>query len=186
MHRSLLGLLCLMAFASYAQIYKTIDHEGHETFTDREIPGAVRVDLPQEQLYSAPKTKVKSLSAVKTKTTSSPIIREKYQQFAILTPANEATIRNGTGTVNVVVQLSPALRQGSSIRLFLDDVPMGDFQTLSIDLNNVNRGTHHLHALVVNNHGKILNQTKKVTFFMHRPRVNMNPNNQSKSQGINH
>ena len=73
----------------------------------------------------------------------------------------------------VSVRVSPALKKGEGLQLFLDGEPQGDLQRATTwDLTNVYRGQHDLTVGVIDRTGETLALSKPVRVFVHRPSKN--------------
>lgn len=95
-----------------------------------------------------------------------------YTSLQIIAPAQDGTIRDNNGTVNITIVLVPFLKSNNQIAIFLDGKQIGEPQATSqFILQNVDRGTHTLLAKVINNKGVILQQSNEVTFHLHRARI---------------
>jgi len=165
----LLGF-CLAINPLHAEIFKWTDSNGDVHFSDKPHPGAVEIELPKVQTYSAPKVPVAEKSPEPI--TKAPV--EAYEKISIVQPENQLTIRNTEGYVSIIVELEPALQKGDKIQLIFDGAPLGKPQpTTVIALRDINRGSHTIAAQVVSPKGKVLNTSSTITIFMMPPRTNM-------------
>lgn len=95
----------------------------------------------------------------------------KYSYLKIVSPENDATVRNNTGTLSISFAIKPALNteQGHYFSLMMDGKTVQDkLASTSVSLNNVDRGTHNLLIYVKNKKGKTLRKSKPVTVYIHR------------------
>ena len=93
----------------------------------------------------------------------------RYTALSIVAPANEETIHDNSGTVNVEVSIEPELqvRQGHQLRISLDGVPVATLPAVQrYALLDVERGTHVLSAAVIDRDGGELISSTSVTFYM--------------------
>lgn len=158
-------LLLLCAFLSPAvgaAVYKWYDAEGNVHFGDSPREGAEEVHVPPPQTYQpAP------LPAF----TPSPAEPEKppaYVRFELIAPADEATVRDNTGAMTVSFALDPALKPGHKIRVLMDGEVKASSKSVTINLDNVDRGTHTLQGQVVDSRGKVQTASATITIHMHR------------------
>lgn len=166
----------------YADVYTWKDSQGVVHFSDQPHDGAERVKVPEIQTFSPPSSPQPSDSRPDQ---SSKVDKSKqtYDLVEIKQPENNGTIRNNDGSVQVFIQVEPALAPGDMIQLQFDGSAVGEPQAnLQFQLSGVVRGAHTIAAQVVNKQGDVLGSSDTVTFFMQRPRVGMGqqpPPNQS-------
>jgi hypothetical protein len=125
--------------AASSRIYKTVDENGNVVFTD--IP-------PKDG------DQTKSV-AVET-------------PLAITTPANNASVRENAGNVNIMARVDPELRIGHKIRIVLDGSPEQAGAQNAFILPNVDRGTHTLVAEVIDDAGNVVISSPPTTFHLQR------------------
>nr|WP_302473947.1 DUF4124 domain-containing protein [Legionella sp. PL877] len=158
-------LWCLLVSPLGAAIYKWTDNKGTVHFSDMPHKGAEKFILPDEQSHSFPAVKEKNGLAMKVESVS------EYE-ISIIQPADQSTIRNNQGQLTVIVQIKPRLKAGDTLQLFYDDKPVAESdQTMVFTLSEIERGSHHLIAKIIDKNGKTISTSKKIIFFMHRPRV---------------
>ncbi len=170
-----IGLLVLLInLPVEAQIYRWVDSSGQVHFSDQPRKGAEKVDLPPVQTYSPPETKDNNNEAKKEDSDKEDESTSASYSIKIVQPVAESTLRNNQGLVPVVVELDPQLRETDEIQLVYDGKPMGKPQnTPTFTLTNVYRGSHTVAVQVLSEDGTVINESEPVTFFMHRPRINM-------------
>lgn len=178
MRRILAGvLLCLLpALPAVATVYKWTDEKGLVHFSDEPHPGAERLEVGQPSVYNPPPVDLRSGE----RPASTAI---GYMDFSIAQPQPEATIRNNPGTVMVRFRIEPELRGGDQIRVLLDGKPVDTGATTIVALQRVDRGTHTLSAVVEDKAGAVVARAAPVTFYMHRPSVNIPANKPPASGG---
>lgn len=172
MQRSVLLLGLGLAIGANAAIYRWVDDKGMIHFSDRPQPGAKRVRIRTPQTFNGP--------AVDESTSKPPQASssKKYKTVQITQPEPEATIRNNQGMVAVSVYLQPGLQTHHRVKVLLDGKSIGEPQKNTVfSLRGIFRGEHTLQVSVVNNKGVVYGQSTPVTFYMHRPRTNMQPRN---------
>jgi len=147
-----------------AEIYKRTNPDGSVEFTD--VP---RSDEEKPVPLSPMSTfKTTPAPAPQRATSNARADAKKYSAISVASPANEATIRDNTGTVKVSVSLSPALRSGHKLVLLVDGEQKGESRSGSFTLNNLDRGSHSLVAQVVDKAGKALISSAPVTVYLFR------------------
>jgi len=181
--------LCLCAPALADQkVYKNVGPNGEVTFSDTPSPGATELDVKPAPAYKSP-----PLPAVKPgpdhqqSSSESPDHQNQsgpgYQMVGILAPGDKKTVVNTEGNVDVTVLVKPPLKagRGDRLRLLLDGKAVKTSQTPNFSLKNVDRGTHHLEAEVIDRDGNTLMSSSSSTFYLHRPSVHLPGRNKSKS-----
>jgi hypothetical protein len=91
-----------------------------------------------------------------------------YTSIAIVQPANEATVFDNAGNVDVKVALSPApdLDAGDRIALLLDGQQAALQSTTQFSLGSVVRGEHRLEARIVDRNGSTVIASAPVKFHL--------------------
>jgi len=175
---SLILVLCLCAPAVADQkVYKTVGPNGEVTFSDTPTPGATELDVKPAPSYKAPPLPTPSTTPA-DQSAGQPGQHQaggSYKLVSILAPADDATVINTPGDVQVTVLVEPPLRtgRGDRIRLLLDGKAVDTGEKPNFSLHNVDRGTHHLQAEVIDRSGATLSQSSSSTFHLHRPSVHL-------------
>ncbi len=89
--------------------------------------------------------------------------------LTITSPAPKETVHDNAGNVNVVLSVEDGavLPPGYRIRLLLDGEPAApDNSRTRFQLSGVDRGSHELQALIVDDDGRVLTRSAPVTFYM--------------------
>ncbi|MEE9452457.1 MAG: DUF4124 domain-containing protein [Gammaproteobacteria bacterium] len=164
---SLLVLLLLLSFTAHAAIYKWIDDEGVTHFSDQpQAVGAQQITVLSLQSYQSSQP---LLEPPFTQIESADEISSAYQSIMITAPADQATLRNNYGTVNVSVSLEPALVANDRLQLLLDAVIIEQPQhTMSFYLEGIDPGTHELSVQVIDSADQVIAESEAVTFYLHR------------------
>ena len=160
-------LIFLNALSVQAALYKYKDKNGEIIYSDHPpYPGAEAMTPPKLQTQPALK--------IKPKPKAEPVIKEKdiqYHKLSLLQPKSGETIRENNGNVPVSIDLAPSLdtKNGHYINFYLDGkIVKKHMASLSITLNNVDRGTHNVKAEIRNKNGKRLRASATHTFYLHR------------------
>lgn len=149
-------------------LYKWVDKEGNINYSDEPpFEDAEALDPPQLSTTPAIKPVKKPV-----KTTDSREQRAfRYTLFNIQSPSQEETIRDNQGNVSISMAIKPALniKLGHSITIILDGQPVNtDIKSSSSVLNNVDRGSHTVSAIIKDRSGKVLKRAAPVTLYLHR------------------
>ena len=115
-------LLLIIAVNAHAEVYKSINADGEVVYSDRPTQGAERVKMPALPSYTP--------RPLRTPGRSAPALEQplQYERFSITRPANDATIRNNLGTVEIATRLVPVLLKalGHRSQYYLDCLAHGD------------------------------------------------------------
>lgn len=166
--------IVLWATSASAAIYKWTDEQGNVHYSDEPHEGAAPMDLPPVPVFESPDIQVDLTPPPQ------PDEAGTYQAFAIADPEREATVRNDDGVLDVHLRVEPELKPGHRVQLYLDGQPVGPPKpSPDLRLSGIYRGAHTVSAAIVNGTGQTLAEAGPVTFYMHRPSVNLpaNPNN---------
>lgn len=169
----LIGILALLfTLPVEADIYRWVDSNGEVHFSDQPRDGAEKLNLPAAQTYSPPQASTENENdQTNNNANKTPFT---YQLVKIIQPQSNETLRNNQGLVSVAVELQPGLRKTDKVQLVFDGKDIGSPENSTvITLTNVLRGSHTVAVKVLSSDGNIINTSDTVTFYMHRPRINM-------------
>lgn len=157
------------------RIYKTKDASGNVIFSDvPPIKGGKPEDpivLKETNTWAGPgtdKTTQRTPWIVDEKGEATPDVFVPYSTLSIVSPVNDASVRENSGRVTVTVSILPPLAVNLQLRLIMDGKTMGQNSGTGFPLENVDRGTHSLLLEVVNSAGQSLQQSSVTTFHMQR------------------
>lgn len=161
-------LLFLLTLPVVAGIYKSIGPEGQVIYSDQPVQGAEKVNVDPVQTYTPPPLPKEPFSDKAEPAEPAPE-SEGYQDFSIVQPGDYETIWSNEGTVSVALSLQPTLKPGDEFKLVLDDHQViAQGRSSVVQLQNIDRGTHKLHAVIVDASGKELTRTTTTTFHLRR------------------
>jgi len=156
-------LLLILVPAVHAEtVYRSVDENGNTVFSDKPSKGAETMEIPDAQT-------VKSPSAGKFH--YQPPARKpppEYSSVAITSPDDDAAVRQNDGNITVQVAVRPDLQGQDQLQLLMDGKIVGSGSNTSFSLQNLNRGTHTLQAVVIGSSGKTLASSATVTFHLLR------------------
>ena len=96
--------------------------------------------------------------------------RQPYRSLSIGGIPDDEALRANNGTFTVTALLDPPLQQGHQVRFLLDGIPQAPASPgTSLQLNNVDRGTHRLEIEVLS--GERVLQRAMQTFTVQRVHV---------------
>ena len=155
-------ILLGLCISTDATVYKIVNPDGTVTFSDRPQEGAEELDVGTVQTISAP-TPSASRQPVAQPT------HPGYEVFEVSSPENDQTFRDNGGLISIQLILQPRLFRDHTISIFMDGKVLGGGgRSTSITLQNVDRGSHSVHATVVGKDGEQVANTPAVTFHLHR------------------
>ena len=169
MRSTTLLVLIFIAASVYAEsevkkVYSWKDKNGVLVFSDSPRPGATEVKMNTQNL-TMPATDTSILN-------SAPSATPVKFKVSISSPANEATVRENTGSVYVTARISPRFETEFKVQLLFDGTPHGaPSNSTTFALREVNRGEHTLQAKLYNANNKLVSVSPISTFFMHRASV---------------
>jgi hypothetical protein len=164
----LASVLLLMGAAHAATVYKWVDEQGVIHFSDQPHPQAQEVEVKDAQTYQS---STPTSSPAPTSSSNKPAPRQ-YTLCELYRPESDEVFLNTT-TLTAKLRLQPQLANGDRIYLALDGRRLTDLPTNSSEfiLNEVERGTHSLFAVVLDSGGNALCTTPSVTFHVRQPSV---------------
>ncbi len=172
MYKWLISMSLLCAVANGQTVYTWVDEDGLTHYSDRPFPGAEEVELALAQGFSAPLP----ATPARSEAAEDGDPPDAYTAFNILQPGQQETLWNVAGNVEVALQLSPGLREGHHLGVYLDgaltDRPGGS----RFQLTDVVRGQHTLQAVVLDTFGTEILRSLPVTFMVQQTSIQY-PNN---------
>lgn len=159
-------LLLSISLPVHAVICKTVNQKGEVSYSD--LPAdecQQRVKLPEYSTYQPRVPQSIRSSTQKGESDEQPF--SGYTGVKIAQPAANGTVRSNEGKVPVSVTMQPVLQPKHKVRFFLDSVLIQpDFTSQSGTLTGVERGTHSVYAVVVDESGTSLGQTAPSSFTL--------------------
>lgn len=155
--------LLLVALPASAEVYKCVDEDGTVIFTDQKCSDdAQPMDLPELTVMDAPKPK----PAASPEGEGDQQPETIYPSLTMLSPKREETFQGTGNTLPLRLATKGPLRSGDKVVVFLDDQEQGSFNNLSVDLQQVPRGTHQVRVEIRDDQGRVVGQTASITFHM--------------------
>lgn len=175
MYRILAICLLLLAGPALATtLYKWVDENGVTHWSDKPSDGAAAVEIQSPQTFSAPPLPARSSDA----DSGDDETQNPYQMFEIAEPLADKTYWNLEGNLNVRLRVSPRLRVGHSIFMYVDGQRVNNLPTrqANFTLPEMWRGTHILTATIADRAGSVVTQSEPITFHIQQTSI-QNPNN---------
>jgi len=160
--------LTLAANADTKKIYKTIDEQGREVYTDTppsDASDTEQLELQPTNTVAPPPNIARPDKPEKSQAALIPTV-------TIVSPADDSTIPMGPGNFAVSATTSPALTGGQKLLLKLDGVAQGAAQGFgNWSLTNIFRGQHSITVTLLDKSGEAITSSEPVIVYVHRPSV---------------
>ncbi len=166
----LLYLLATGLAPAQTGVYKWVGPDGTVTFTDQSRPGAEKIEIEPPQTVPPPEAVRRTLEGVSGQPEQASA-EAAYAQFAIVSPADDESVRSNNGDVSIDMNLEPGLQAKHAIVVSMDGQAIGKGSSTSLQLQNLPRGTHSVQASVVDESGTEVIRTETVTFHLLRRRL---------------
>ena len=153
--------------------YQTILPNGTIQFSDTPTARSTPVVMGQQRLNSMPSLTQNLVTAQQPQTQVAHVKNTLMHRLELVTPANQATVRNNNGTVEVNLSLPPALVQNTQLVFTVNVSNILTFTANKprFNIENIPRGTHTIFVQAHDKNGKLIAKSLTNTFFMHRARV---------------
>lgn len=173
-------VLCLLAVfvavqVGATEVYWWVDANGQSHYSDQWQPGAEKVHIADSPGFNSPQASQGGNAGSAGGANQPATAGSRYESLEIARPAEQEVVWNIEGQLPVSVRVTPALRPGDGLRLYLDgkqqEVPAG---STDAQLQEVYRGAHTLKAEVVNEAGSVLIGSPTTSFAV-RQTSTLNP-----------
>lgn len=162
--------------AAFGQIYRTVDANGNVVFTDIAPVDRSAGPAPQTVTVEPVNTYEPPVQAAPTDTPVTAGTSDYYSELAVISPTEDATIRDNAGNIQIEVAITPNLRSDHRLLLVLDGEPTEvEAEGGLFELSNVDRGTHTAGARAVDRQGNVLIESGPTTFNLMRVAVSPSP-----------
>ena len=164
-----------------ADVFRWVDEEGVVHFSDRPYEGAEIVALPKAPTFSTPAAASRRQESAPEEDSGTESVEDvTYTSLRIIGPGQDEVLWNTGGILNVKIDLEPQLQDGHNMQLFLDGQVVGELagDPRSIQLSDVFRGEHSLHAEIHDANGEGLFRSIAITFTVQQTSI-QNQNNPS-------
>ncbi len=170
MNKVFFFLLLVISMPVMAEVYTWVGADGNRHYGDRPPESGTSATKVPESVYASPAVGWVSESLGPVSEESPKVESGYYKSIEILRPANDDSVRNTNGDVQVVIYSDPPLRRGDLFTLYLDNEVV--YENFSGDvriLNGVDRGTHTLRVSIFGRDAKPLISSEPTTFHLHSP-----------------
>lgn len=154
-----------------AELFKWKDERGNTIYSDQPPPeGEQSAIIKKEQL--PPIITVPAIDVNKSSNAAEPEsdTTARYRSITISDPGHDAEVRENTGNVSISVQVEPYVfnERGDTVVIYMDGNEISRGSQTSVQLQNVDRGTHTLRAEVLDRAGQVLKASDTTVFHLKR------------------
>lgn len=164
-----------------AEVYKSVAPDGSAVFTDKPHTNGQAIEIPKTQTYSSPKPsggkQTEGLPATNSKPAPATLAGEAQDSIphlTITTPKQDEVIWSAEGSITVIIQMTPELdaNEGHTATVLVDGKQATEASNAQqFILQEIDRGTHTLEAIIQDRNGAILSKSNPVTVHIKRPSV---------------
>lgn len=173
-------MLFVLAAPSWAAVYTWTDANGNKVFSDQPHPDGKSVELGPVNTIEPPPVSSSSTnrSASGGRDSQQQPQQSNYQRLAITSPANDEPVRANDGQLTLTVETDPPLQNNHLLRAEVDGAPVsvavpGNGATShQLMLNNVDRGSHSISAVIIDARGQVLQRSSPLEIHVQRTSLN--------------
>ncbi|HIQ07252.1 MAG TPA: DUF4124 domain-containing protein [Thiotrichaceae bacterium] len=163
-----LSLALPIASMASLKIYTWKDETGRTIYGDNPPENNNIKEINPPELTIIPGYKDPS-TAQPIKEIAKPNKTTEYTLFKITSPTSEQSIQANTGNLTLTMKLEPKLADHDSIFIYLDGKKVvKNGKSLNATLNNLDRGTHSIFAVIRTKNGDVLINSNTVKFHLIR------------------
>jgi hypothetical protein len=161
----LAGLLA--ATAVVADAYTWVDENGVVTYSDRQRPGAERIEISVDKPPSSPYSAVAARpSAAKSDQEPEAEKPFRYESVSVSSPGAEVTLWDIAGVLSVTLNVTPTLQSNHQVRVILDGGTPQPVSGQSFQLQEVWRGVHNIQVEIIDPTGKVMIRSQPNRFYV--------------------
>ena len=160
---------CVLSPSLFAAVYKQVDEQGNISYSD--VPQKKDdqpISMPEPMTFTSKPAPKSSGDGEGNQKRKSDQQSEKYDSVAINSPNNDETIRSNNGDVTVQISSTPGLQNNHLFVLFMDGNKVQESAATSVQLTNLERGTHTLTAEIQDDQSNTLASSPPVSFHLQR------------------
>jgi hypothetical protein len=162
----LIATLCLLlSTTAIADIYKTVDKNGHAVYTDLPPANSNAKTVELESINTIPKTDVRAYTPTQSPTKHPAL----SYNLRIISPKSGTDLSPSERNLQVAILVDNALVEGLFFAYLIDGQVALESTDLSIVINEPPRGTHQLSVAVRNKQGEQFGESEQVSFNVFRP-----------------
>lgn len=165
--------LTLSLVAQPQEIYRWVDKNGQVHYADQPgSPNAERVILAEPNSYESEPSFGDSAPAGSAAQDTDADGTAPYESLAIVQPTHDQVFFGADATVVVIAELGGTLRPDHTVVFFVNGNRRPAGFGLSLELQNLNRGSHFLRAAVLDQNGEPVITSQQITFHIRQPSIN--------------
>lgn len=158
-----IALLLTLCAGVQAEVYKRIDADGNVEYTDtRQGSKEKSIPLPPSTTYTPPVAD----NAAPAAGQAAQFVN--YESLTITQPTVDETVRENSGNVTVTVSSTPELQAEHRFVVLIDGIKMAEGQSTSLQVNDLDRGTHTVQVQIVDAASKVITRSRLITFHLAR------------------
>ena len=161
----IIGLLATTAVV--ADAYKWVDDDGVVSYSDRQEPGAEKIDLSADRPSSIPYYPDRARPPARTDDqepgAETPF---RYESVSVSSPGAEVTLWDIAGVLNVSLDLTPGLQSNHQVRVILDGAEPQAVGGQNFQLQEVWRGVHNIQVEVIDQTGRVMIRSTPNRFYV--------------------
>jgi len=159
-----LTLTSIAALDSPAEktVFKSKGASGNTIYSDQASETTEEIKVDAVQTFKAqPTSRLFTHSKVKEHVETSLA----YMLLRIVSPEHDAAVRNNAGNITVRFEVAPPIQANHTLQLLIDgNLKAEQKSTAPISVSNVDRGTHQIHAQIVEDKsGEVLQTSNTVS-----------------------
>ncbi len=159
----------------YADVYRYVDKNGNIIFTDAPPEGvkAKKIQIKEPTTESA--YQLDNVYQNPSQTQKPAIEKPTVGNYSISvsSPENGTTVNAGGGSLNVVVSVQPAPKQGYKIKILVDGYEAAVSDSPIATVTGLNRGQHSFNAQLLAEDGSVLATSHTSVVTILRPSIIM-------------
>lgn len=146
--------------------------DGKIIFTDKPQKGAVKVEaLSKINVTPAlPSSKAPTQASIPVRSPQNTSDTNTTYLLNVVSPSNEQTIRNNSGSVEVIAAVDPE-PASANYQLFLNGALIQEQNIPQFNLTNLERGEHNIQVQMTGETGRLIASTQTVTFYLHKASI---------------
>jgi len=161
----ILAGLMLSQAAEPQEIYRWVDKDGVVHYEDQPgAPDAERVQIARANEYEAVPQESGNGA-----TYNQPAGPPRYDSLSITQPEPDQVFFGADASVTVAAELGGTLEPDHTLVFFLNGTRVPADDGASVELSNLERGTHFLRATVLDQNGAPLISSQQITFHVRLP-----------------
>ncbi len=167
----LIVALMLLPCLVQAELFKWEDASGNIIYSDQPPPGAEKEEHQVDKESLPPIISVPAVETVPAEPVEEVLeSMERYKSLAVVFPEHDTSLRENAGNVLIKVAIEPYLfnERGDLLVIYMDDQEISRGRDTSIQLVEVDRGTHTVKAKIIDDKGHTVKESQMISFTLQR------------------